>query len=79
MFLLGTDFWEDITHCVSKHVHEFVKKRFVKTEGASVADSAAQDAAQDVFAVGVARLDAVGNGKAQRPDVIRDDAEGDVF
>ena len=50
----------------------------MEAERAAVADGAAQDAAQDVVAVGVAGLDAVGDGEAQRADVVGDDAEGDV-
>ena len=57
---------------------EFVEERLVKAERAAVADGAAQDAAQDVVAVGVAGLDAVGDGEAERADVVGDDAEGDV-
>ena len=39
---------------------------------------AAQDAAEDVVAVVVAGLDAVGNRKRERADVVGDDTEGDV-
>ena len=77
-FLLGADFGEDVAHRVGEHVHEFVEERFVEAERAAVAHGAAQDAAQDVVAVVVAGLDAVGDGEAQRADVVGDDAEGDV-
>ena len=50
----------------------------VETEGAAVADGAAEDAAQDVVAVVVAGQNAVGDGKTQGADVVGDDAEGDV-
>ena len=50
----------------------------MKAERAAVAHGAAQDAAQDVVAVVVARLDAVGDREAQGADVVGDDAEGDV-
>jgi hypothetical protein len=50
----------------------------VEAERASVAHGAAQDAAQNVVAVVVAGLDAVGNRKRKRADVVGDDAEGDV-
>ena len=58
MLLLCTDFGEDVAHCVGKHIHEFVEERLVETERAAIAHGAAQDAAQNVFAVGVAWLDA---------------------
>jgi hypothetical protein len=50
----------------------------VEAQRATVAHGAAQDAAQDVVAVGVARLDSVRDGERERADVIADDAEGDV-
>ena len=74
----GADFGEDVAHRVGEHVHEFVEERFVEAERAAVAHGAAQDAAQNVVAVVVAGLDAVGNRKAQRADVVGNDAEGDV-
>ena len=50
----------------------------METERAAITHGAAQDAAQDVVAVGVAGLNAIGNREAQRADVVGDDAEGDV-
>ena len=76
--LLYADLGKDVTHVLRKHIHEFVEERFVEAERAAVTHGAAQDAAQNVVAVGVAGLDAVGNRKAQRADVVGDDAEGDV-
>ena len=78
VLLLRADFGEDIAHCPGEDVDELVEERFVEAEGAAVAHGAAQDAAQDVVAVVVAGLDAVGDGEAQRADVVGDDAEGDV-
>ena len=78
MRLLFAQLGEDIAHRLGEDVHQFVEERFVKAERAAVADGAAQDAAQDVVAVLVARLDAVGDREAQGADVIGDDAEGDV-
>ena len=74
----GADFGENVAHGVGEDVHEFVEEWFVEAEGATVADSAAKDAAQNVVAVGVAGLDAVGNRKAERANMITDDAEGDI-
>ena len=76
--LLGADFGEDIAHRVGQDGDQLVEERLVEAERAAVADGAAQDAAQDVVAVVVAGLDAVGNREAQRADVVGDDAEGDV-
>ena len=76
--LLGAEFGEDVAHGFGQDGHQLVEERFVEAEGAAVADGAAEDAAQDVVAVGVAGLDAVGDGEAQRADVVGDDAEGDI-
>jgi len=76
--LAGAQFGEDAAHRAGKHVHELVEKWLVQPERAAVADGPAQDAAQDVVAIRVARLNAVGDGKAQRADVVGDHAEGDV-
>ncbi len=51
----------------------------MKAERAAVADRATQDAAEDVAAAFVARLDAVGNRETERADVVGDHAESDVY
>ena len=78
LLLPGADFGEDIAHRVGQHVHEFVEERFAEAERAAIADGAAQDAAENVVAVVVAGLDAVGNRERQRADVVGNDAERDV-
>src|SRR5262249_16731644 len=78
VLFLGADFGEHVGHGVGEHVHEFVEEWFVEAERAAIAHGAAQDAAQDIVAVGVAGLDAVGNRKAQCADVICNNAKGDV-
>ncbi len=78
VLLLRADFGKDIAHRSGEDIDELEEERLVKSERASVADGAAQDAAQDVAAAFVARLNAVGDREAQRADVIGDDAEGDV-
>ena len=50
----------------------------MKPERAPVAHGAPQDAAQNVVAIGVPRLDAVGNRETQRADVVADDSKGGV-
>ena len=74
LFQLG----ENVSHRVRQHIDELVKKRLVKPERAPVAHGAAQDAAQNVVAIGVPRLDAVGNRETQRADVVADDSKGGV-
>ena len=63
MLFAGADFGEDVAHGFGEDVHEFVEEGLVEAEGAAVTDGATQDAAQDVVAVGVAGLDAVGDGE----------------
>ena len=61
-----------------EHVHEFDRRTVRGNRACGRSDGAAQDAAQDVVAVGVAGMDAVGDGEAQRADMVGDDAEGDI-
>ena len=56
MLLLGADFGEDVAHRGGEHVHEFVEEWFVETQRAAIAHRAAQDAAQNVVAVGVFKV-----------------------
>ena len=72
------DLRENIAHRLHQHIHELVKKRFLKTESTPVAHRPTQDASQHVVAVGVARDDAVRDGKTQRPNVIPDHAKRHV-
>ena len=67
---------ENVFHRVRQNIDELVKKRLVKPECTPVAHGAAQDAAQNVIAIGVPGLDAVGDGEAQRADMVADDAKG---
>ena len=50
----------------------------MKSERAPVTDGPAEDSPKDVPAPFVARLNAIGDGEAERADVIRDHPEGDV-
>ena len=72
------EFREKFAHAVSQHIDELVEKRFLKTQRAPIPHSAPKDAAQHVIAIVVAWQNAVGNGEAQRADMIADHAEGDV-
>ena len=47
----------------------------IETEGAAVFDGAAEDAAEDVVASCIAGKDTVGDGEAERADVVGDDSE----
>ena len=55
-----------------------MEKRLIKPERASVTHGPAQDAAQDVIAVVVAGIDAIGHGEGKRPRMVGNDPEGDV-
>ena len=74
----GADFREDVAHRLGEHADELMEEAVLQAERAAVADRAAQDAAEDVVTVGVAGLDAVGDRKGERTDVVGDDAEGHV-
>ena len=74
----GADFREDVAHRFGEHADELVEETVLQAERAAVADRAAQDAAEDVVTVRVARLDAVGDRERKRADVVSDDAEGHV-
>ncbi len=76
--LAGAEFGKDIPELPCDDLDEFVEEWFGESEGAAVADGAAEDAAEDVMAVVVAGQDAIGDGKAERADVVGDDAEGDI-
>src|SRR6185369_7395763 len=67
-----------IAHRLGQHVHQLVEKRLVKAQGTAVANGATQDPAQDVTTTFVRGLDAVGDGEAQRADVIGNNAESNV-
>ena len=55
-----------------------MEEAVLQAERAAVADGATQDAAEDVVAIGVAGLDAVGDREREGADVVGDDAEGHV-
>ena len=69
---------KNIAHRLRQHSDQLVEERIVKAQRAAVSHGAAQNPAQHIIPVGVARQNAVGNGKAQRADMIGDDAKGDV-
>ena len=50
----------------------------MEAERTPVADGAAEDSTEHVTPICVARLNAIGNGEAQSPDVVGDDAESDI-
>ena len=78
LLLAGADFGEDVAHGVGEDVHQLVEKWLPEAQCAAVAHGAAQDAAQNVVAVVVAGLNAVGNCKAQRADVVGNDPERNI-
>src|ERR1017187_7542876 len=76
--LLGADFGEDVAHRIRQHGYQLVKERLMEAQGAPIADCSTQDAPEDVIAIVVARLDAVGNREAQRAYVVSNHTESDV-
>jgi hypothetical protein len=78
LLLLHAQLGEDIAHLRGEDIDELVEEGLFEIEGAAVFHGAAEDAAEGVVAVAVAGLDAVGDGEAERADVVGDDAEGDV-
>src|SRR5712671_4129785 len=78
MHLLGSDFRKSMAHRLGEDGHKFVEERFMETQGAPVADGAAQDTAKNVMPFGVARLNAVSDGKAKSADVVGNNAKSDI-
>ena len=76
--LFDAQLGENVAHGLREDIDQAIEERLVKSERASVTHGAAQDAAQDVTASFVARLDSIRDREAQRADVIGDDTEGDV-
>ena len=77
--LFGFELGEDVAKLFDEGVNEVGEEGFLarEAEGAAVFDGAAEDAAQDVVATGIAWEDAVGDGEAEGADVVGDHAEGD--
>ena len=68
-----------LAHVVHKLLHKLAEEGLVESEeGVTVADGAAQDAADDVARLDVGRKLAVGDAEADGADVIRDHAHRDV-
>src|SRR5437868_1931638 len=78
MALLGADFGKYLAHRGSQHVHEFVKKRLVKSESPAVTHCPAQNATEDIISIRVAWLDPVRDREAQGANVVGNNAECDV-
>src|ERR1700722_16467908 len=70
VIFFSADFRENVAERVSDDIDEFVKKRFVETERPSVADSAAENSAQNVIAVGVSGKNSVRDGKTECANMI---------
>src|ERR1700679_3680076 len=66
VFGLRDDFGKNLAHGRAKNEDQRAEKRLLQAEVAAVAHRAAENAAQHVTAALVARLDAVGDGEAER-------------
>jgi hypothetical protein len=78
LLFLHAQFGEHIAHVRGEDIDELVEEGLFELERAAILHGAAEDAAEGVVAVAVAGLDAVGDGEAERAEVVGDDAEGDV-
>ena len=71
-------FRKHLSHCLYQHINKLIEKWFLKPKRTPITNSTPQNAAQDIVAVGIARLNAISNGETQGADVVADDPEGDV-
>src|SRR5438046_5459391 len=69
---------EDVAHRSCDNVDKLEKEWFLESERAAIADRSPQNTAQNVATALIGRNDSVGDRKAQRADVIGDDAKRDV-
>ena len=67
---------EHATHLAGQRIHQLAQEGFFQPQGAAIAHSAAQDAAQHIVAAVVAGQNTIRNGEAQRADVVGNHAEG---
>ena len=74
----SAEFMEYSPHLVGKHIYQLVKERFMEPKSAPIPYRAAQNAAEHIVAIRVARLNAICNREAERANVVGDYAEGDV-
>src|SRR6266567_8689852 len=74
----GADFREDVAHCGGQHFHQFIEERFMETKRTAIANRSAQDSAQNIVTLRVARLDPIGDCETERADMIRNHAECDI-
>ncbi|CCZ49491.1 putative uncharacterized protein [Bacteroides sp. CAG:661] len=78
-FLLGLQFGIGFSHVLYQHGDELVHEGLLLSEERiAVADSAAQDAADDVAGLGVAGQLSVGDGEGDGADVVGHDTHGNV-
>ena len=78
LFLPAADLRKDIAHRSPEGFHELAEEGFAKPESAPVTNGSAQNPAKDIVTVGIARLNAIGDCKAQGPDMIADNAKGKI-
>ena len=74
--LAAYQFGEDAAHLAGQRVHQLREEGLFEPQGAAIAHGAAQNAAQHIVAAVVAGQNTVGNGEAQRADVVGNHAEG---
>ncbi len=69
---------ENITHGVSYDIYQLIEERFGEADGSAIANRSPKDSPQHVVAIRVAWEDTICNGKAERPDMVSDDPEGNI-
>ena len=88
LFFVGEDFCDAVlsgfelfvvfAHRFDEAWETLGQERLFQSERAAIADGAAQHFAQDIAAVDVAWLDAVGDGESKAAEVVGDDAKGGI-
>src|SRR5438552_2578726 len=69
-FLFRADFGKDIAHRPRNNIDKFEEEGFMKSQRTAITDRPTQYATQNVAAAFVRWNDLIGNGKAQRTNVI---------
>src|SRR5204863_4890696 len=77
-FLFRADFGKDIAHRPRHNIYKFEEEGFMKSQRTAITDRPTQYATQNVAAAFVRWNDLIGNGKAQRTNVIGDHAKRDI-
>ena len=78
LFLALAKIGKNVAHFSGEGGDEFGEKGFGESERSAIADGTSEDASEDIIAVCVAGLDAIGDGEAEGTDVIGDHPHRDI-